>query len=67
MAVLLINLWNNNSPSQPTLLGAGINTKGTEFNASIASDESHLFFGSWVRPDNSSISGKCIGKNENEN
>lgn len=43
--------WRNNSYSKPQLLGNGVNTKGAEFNAFIAPDESYLIFGGWLRPD----------------
>ena len=43
--------WNNGAYSEPILLGEGVNTKGAEYNAFIAPDESYLLFGGWRRAD----------------
>ncbi len=48
---IFISKWENNAYSEPTLLEGGVNTKGAEFNAFVAPDESYLIFGGWRRPD----------------
>ncbi len=62
---IFISKWENNRYSEPTLLGEGINTKGAEFNAFIAPDESYLIFGGWRRADGIGSGDMYISKNVN--
>lgn len=48
---IFVSKWENNAYSEPTILGEGVNTKGAEYNAFIAPDESYIIFGGWRRPD----------------
>lgn len=48
---IFVSKWQNNAYTKPTLLGEGVNTKGAEYNAFIAPDESYIIFGGWRRPD----------------
>jgi len=48
---IFMSTWENNSYTEPKILSEGINTKGAEYNAFIAPDESYLIFGGWRRPD----------------
>ncbi|WP_040279481.1 TolB-like translocation protein [Psychroserpens damuponensis] len=43
--------WNNNGYEAPKALGTGVNTKGAEFNAFVAPDESYILFSGWRRKD----------------
>lgn len=48
---IFVSKWENNTYGEPILLGKGVNTKGAEYNAFIAPDESYIIFGGWRRPD----------------
>ncbi|MBO6879405.1 hypothetical protein [Winogradskyella sp.] len=48
---IYVSKWENNAYAEPTILGEGVNTKGAEYNAFIAPDESYIIFGGWRRPD----------------
>ncbi|WP_299333160.1 hypothetical protein [uncultured Psychroserpens sp.] len=62
---IFMSQWQNNSYSKPVPLGEGVNTKGAEFNAFIAPDESYLIFGGWRRPDGIGAGDLYISKNIN--
>lgn len=51
--------------TEPTILGEGVNTKGAEYNAFIAPDESYLIFGGWRRPDGLGSGDMYMSKNTN--
>jgi hypothetical protein len=57
--------WKNDTYSEPVPLGEVINTKGAEFNAFIAPDESYLIFGGWRRPDGIGAGDLYISKRLN--
>ncbi|NNE32970.1 MAG: hypothetical protein HKN40_11430 [Winogradskyella sp.] len=48
---ILMSKWENSTYNEPKLLGDGVNTKGAEYNAYIAPDESYIIFGAWRRQD----------------
>jgi len=48
---IYMSKWDNNTYSSPIPLSDSINTKGSEFNAFIAPDESFIIFSSWNRKD----------------
>ncbi|WP_369999458.1 TolB family protein [Winogradskyella sp.] len=48
---IFMSKWENNAYTEPEILGEGVNTKGAEYNAFIAPDESYIIFGGWRRPD----------------
>ena len=62
---IFMSKWKNNSYTEPTLLGEGVNTKGAEYNAFIAPDESYIIFGGWRRPGAYGSGDMYISKNIN--
>lgn len=60
---IFISKWENNTYSEPVLLGEGVNTKGAEYNAFIAPDESYIIFGGWRRTDGLGSGDLYISKN----
>ncbi|MBC3845865.1 PD40 domain-containing protein [Winogradskyella echinorum] len=60
---IFMSKWKNNAYSEPTILGEGVNTKGAEYNAFIAPDESYIIFGGWRRPDALGSGDMYISKN----
>ena len=62
---IFLSQWENNKYSEPTPLGKGVNTKGEEFNAFIAPDESYIIFGGWRRPDGIGAGDLYLSKNIN--
>jgi hypothetical protein len=62
---IFMSKWENNTYSEPIILGEGINTKGAEYNAFIAPDESYLIFGGWRRLDGLGSGDMYISKNIN--
>ncbi|BAO75436.1 TolB family protein [Winogradskyella sp. PG-2] len=62
---IFVSKWENNVYSEPTLLGEGVNTKGAEYNAFIAPDESYIIFCGWRRPDALGSGDLYISKNLN--
>ena len=50
---------------EPEILGEGVNTKGAEYNAFIAPDESYIIFGGWRRADGIGSGDMYISKNDN--
>ncbi|MDG5490952.1 hypothetical protein [Psychroserpens sp. SPM9] len=48
---IFMSRWNGNSYEEPIALSEGVNTKGAEFNAYVAPDESYILFSGWRRPD----------------
>ncbi|NNE98658.1 MAG: hypothetical protein HKN25_06525 [Pyrinomonadaceae bacterium] len=48
---IFLSEWKNGGYTEPVSLGEAINTKGAEYNAYIAPDESFLIFGGWRRKD----------------
>ena len=62
---IFISKWENGAYTEPTILTEGINTKGAEYNAFIAPDESYLIFGAWRRPDALGSGDMYISKNVN--
>ena len=57
--------WENNTYNEPIILGEGVNTKGAEYNAFIAPDESYLIFGGWRRPNGLGSGDMYISENKN--
>jgi len=62
---IFISKWENGSYAKPTLLEGGVDTKGAEFNAFIAPDESYIIFGGWRRPDGMGSGDLYISTNIN--
>ncbi len=62
---IFVSKWKNNTYSEPEILGEGVNTKGAEYNAYIAPDESYIIFGGWRRPDALGSGDMYISKNVN--
>ncbi|MDT0557958.1 hypothetical protein RM697_04835 [Ichthyenterobacterium sp. W332] len=62
---IFVSKWENNTYTEPTILGEGVNTKGAEYNAFIAPDESYIIFGGWRRPDALGSGDLYISKNIN--
>lgn len=62
---IFMSKWENNTYREPTLLGEGVNTKGAEFNAFIAPDESYIIFGGWRRVGGIGAGDLYISKNIN--
>lgn len=62
---IFLSKWENNTYSEPKLLSEGVNTKGAEYNAFIAPDESYIIFGGWRRPDGLGSGDIYISKNVN--
>jgi len=60
---IFVSRWENNTYSEPKLLGEGVNTEGAEYNAFIAPDESYIIFGGWRRPDGLGSGDMYISKN----
>jgi WD40-like Beta Propeller Repeat len=60
---IFVSKWVNNTYSKPELLGEAINSKGAEYNAYIAPDESYILFGGWRRPDALGSGDMYISKN----
>ncbi|WP_298899545.1 hypothetical protein [uncultured Psychroserpens sp.] len=57
--------WKNGVYSEPVVLGEGVNTKGAEYNAFVAPDESYILFGGWRRPDGLGSGDIYMSKREN--
>ncbi len=62
---IFISKWKNNAYSEPELLSERINTRGAEYNAFIAPDESYIIFGGWRRPDGLGSGDMYISRNIN--
>lgn len=62
---IFVSKWENNAYAEPTILGEGVNTKGAEYNAFIAPDESYIIFGGWRRPDALGSGDMYISRNLN--
>ena len=62
---IFMSKWINNVYSKPEILGEGINTKGTEYNAFIAPDKSYIIFGGWRRPNGLGSGDMYISGNNN--
>ncbi|WP_296381861.1 hypothetical protein [Winogradskyella sp.] len=62
---IFVSKWENNTYSKPIILGEGINSKGPEYNAFIAPDESYIIFGGWRRADGLGSGDMYISKNVN--
>lgn len=60
---IFVSKLENNTYTEPQLLGEGVNTKGAEYNAFIAPDESYIIFGGWRRPDGIGVGDLYISKN----
>lgn len=60
---IFMSKWENNTYANPIILGEGVNTKGAEYNAFIAPDESYIIFGAWRRPDALGSGDMYISKN----
>ncbi|SHG86101.1 TolB family protein [Winogradskyella jejuensis] len=59
---IFISRLENNSYTKPIILSDSINTKGAEFNAFIAPDESYIIFSGWRRPDGIGAGDMYISK-----
>lgn len=62
---IFMSKWENGAYIEPVILGEGVNTKGAEYNAFIAPDESYIIFGGWRRPDGLGSGDMYISKNVN--
>lgn len=62
---IFMSKWENNTYTEPLRLSEGINTKGAEYNAFIAPDESYIIFGGWRRPNGLGSGDMYISKNVN--
>ncbi|RNC88056.1 MAG: hypothetical protein ED556_02385 [Winogradskyella sp.] len=62
---IFMSTWENNAYSEPEILGPGVNTKGAEYNAFIAPDESYIIFGGWRRADGLGSGDMYMSKNNN--
>jgi hypothetical protein len=62
---IFVSKWENNTYSKPTILGEGVNSKGAEYNAFIAPDESYIIFGGWRRADGLGSGDMYISNNVN--
>ena len=62
---IFISTWENGTYTEPMILGEGVNTKGAEYNAFIAPDESYIIFGGWRRPGALGSGDMYISKNIN--
>jgi hypothetical protein len=62
---IFMSKWINNAYSEPEILGEGVNTKGAEYNAFIAPDESYIIFGGWRRPNGLGSGDMYISENNN--
>lgn len=62
---IFMSTWENGAYSEPKILGEGVNTKGAEYNAFIAPDESYIIFGGWRRPDGLGSGDMYISKHIN--
>tara|TARA_R110000751_G_scaffold9084_1_gene34867 strand:- start:1485 stop:2486 length:1002 start_codon:yes stop_codon:yes gene_type:complete len=62
---IFVSEWKDNNYSEPMALGSGLNTKGAEFNAFVAPDESYIIFSGWRRPDGVGSGDLYISKREN--
>lgn len=59
---IFVSHWENNSYSKPLILSDSINTKGAEFNAFVAPDESYIIFSGWQRSDGIGAGDMYISK-----
>lgn len=62
---IYVSRLENGIYTEPTILGDGVNTKGAEYNAFIAPDESYLIFGGWRRPDGLGSGDMYMSRNTN--
>ena len=62
---IFVSEWKDNAYQEPVALEAGVNTKGAEFNAFVAPDESYILFSGWQRPDGHGSGDLYISKREN--
>lgn len=60
---IFMSKWENNTYTEPVILGEGVNTKGAEYNAFIAPDESYIIFGGWRRADGLGSGDMYISRN----
>ncbi|RZN83817.1 MAG: hypothetical protein EVB11_03600 [Winogradskyella sp.] len=60
---IFMSTWENGAYTEPTILGEGVNTKGAEYNAFIAPDESYIIFGGWRRADGLGSGDMYMSKN----
>ncbi|GGI56149.1 TolB family protein [Winogradskyella haliclonae] len=60
---IFMSKWENGTYTEPVILGEGVNTKGAEYNAFIAPDESYIIFGGWRRTDGLGSGDMYICKN----
>lgn len=62
---IFMSKWENNTYNEPIKLGEGVNTKGAEYNAFIAPDESYIIFGGWRRANGLGSGDMYISENKN--
>jgi hypothetical protein len=62
---IFVSEWLKNSYQEPRALGVGVNTKGAEFNAFVAPDESYVLFSGWRRSDGVGSGDLYISKRKN--
>ncbi|WP_299115856.1 hypothetical protein [uncultured Winogradskyella sp.] len=60
---IFMSKWENGTYTEPVILGEGVNTKGAEYNAFIAPDESYIIFGGWRRTDGLGSGDMYMSKN----
>ena len=62
---IFVSTWNGTDYEQSIALSEGVNTKGAEFNAFVAPDESYILFSGWRRPDGIGSGDLYISKRVN--
>lgn len=62
---IFMSKWENDTYNEPIILGEGVNTKGAEYNAFIAPDESYIIFGGWRRANGLGSGDMYISENKN--
>ena len=62
---IFLSKWNGTTYNKPVALGEGVNTKGAEFNAFVAPDESYIIFSGWRREDGVGSGDLYISKQKN--
>ncbi|WP_299115652.1 hypothetical protein [uncultured Winogradskyella sp.] len=60
---IFVSKWKNGAYKEPEILEGGVNTKGAEYNAFIAPDESYIIFGGWRRPNGLGSGDMYISEN----
>ncbi|WP_299223289.1 hypothetical protein [uncultured Psychroserpens sp.] len=62
---IFVSEWKNNVYSEPIAIDSAVNTKGAEFNAFVAPDESFILFSGWRRKDGQGSGDLYISQRKN--